>query len=70
MTQPNQTDNRTRLAVIWMGTLELSDRPSDYLMIEVDRKERRIRLREPNGAIYVDVPCPAVAAGARPEDMQ
>lgn len=50
--------------------LELSDRPADYVTLEVDRANRLILLYDVNGALFHSTSCPAVAAGARPEDLR
>lgn len=45
--------------------LVLSDDPSDWLRVRVDRERRRITIEEPNGAELLSVVCPLLMAGGR-----
>ena len=47
--------------------LYFSDRESDYLLAIIEG--RYLRLCEPNGAPHAVIPCPAVTAGVKPEDL-
>ena len=46
--------------------VQLSDRPGDYLSIGIDQERRELLVYDVNGAVYRNIPCPAVAAGVAP----
>ena len=47
--------------------VQLSDRPGDYLSIGIDQERRELLVYDVNGAVYRNIPCPAVAAGVAPD---